>query len=69
MGQTALTESRTVSLAVGISAVTLTFFGGGLLSGSFEPEATPDEKMTTLASRILVVDVVAVLSLLALQYR
>ena len=28
MGQTALTESRTVSMVTGISAVTLAFFGG-----------------------------------------
>jgi hypothetical protein len=73
MGQTALAESRTVSLAMGISAVTLAFFGGGVLSGYFEPEAIPDEKMSTLSSRILVamlvVGAVAVLLILALQYR
>jgi hypothetical protein len=44
MAQAALAESRTVSLAIGISAVTLAFFRGGLLSGYFEPEAIPDEK-------------------------
>jgi len=73
MGYTALTESRIVSLAIGISAVTLAFFGGGLLSGYFEPESIPDEKMSTLSSRILVamlvVGAVAVLLILALQYR
>ena len=70
MGQTALTESRTVSLAMGISAVTLAFFGGGLLSGHFEPETIPDEKMSPLASRVLVamlvVGVIAFLLILAL---
>jgi hypothetical protein len=49
------------------------FFGGGLLSGYFEPEATPDEKVSTLASRILVAmlvaGAVAVLSILVLQHR
>jgi hypothetical protein len=73
MGQTALAESRNVSLAMGISAVTLAFFGGGVLSGYFEPEAIPDEKMSTLSSRILVamlvVGGVAVVLILALQYR
>jgi hypothetical protein len=73
MGQTALTESRTVSLAMGITAVTLAFFGGGILSGHFEPEAISDEKMSPLASRILVamlvVGAVAVLLILVLQYR
>ncbi len=73
MGQTALTESRTVSLAMGISAITLAFFGGGLLSGYFKPEAIPDEKMSPLASRILVtmlvVGMMAFLLILALQYR
>jgi len=39
---------------MGISAVALAFFGGGLLSEHFEPEAIPDEKMGPLASRILV---------------
>ena len=73
MGQTAFAESRAVSLATGISAVTLAFFGGGILSGYFEPEAIPTKKMGTLSSRILmtmlVVGAVAVLLILALQYR
>ena len=70
MGQTALTESGIVSLAMGISAVALAFFGGGLLLGHFEPEAIPDEKMGPLASRILVamlvIGVMAFLLILAL---
>jgi hypothetical protein len=58
---------------VGTSAVTLVFFGGGLLSGYFEPEAIPTKKMSTLSSRILVamlvVGAMAVVLILALQYR
>jgi len=58
---------------MGSSAVTLACFGGRLLSGHFEPEAILYKKMSTLASRILmtmlVVGVMAVLVILALQYR
>ena len=57
---------------MGTSAVTLVFFSDGLLE-YFEPEAILDEKVGTLASRILVamlvVGAVAVLLILALQYR
>jgi hypothetical protein len=54
MGQTALTESGIVSLGMGSLAVTLACIGGGMLSGHFEPEAIPDEKLRPLASRLLV---------------
>jgi hypothetical protein len=54
MGQTALTESGIVSLGMGSLAVTLACIGGGMLSGHFEPEAIPDEKLRPLTSRLLV---------------
>lgn len=53
MGQTALTEPGVLSLAWGVGSVTLAGFGGGMLSGLFEPKAIPDEELGTLASRII----------------
>lgn len=53
MGQTALTESGVLSLTMGVLSVTLAGLGGGILSGLFEPEAIPDEEMSTLASRTI----------------
>jgi len=53
MGQTALTELGVFSLVWGAGSVTLAGFGGGILSGLFEPEAIPDEEMDTLESRII----------------
>jgi hypothetical protein len=57
---------------MGTSAVRLVFFSGMLLE-YFESKAILDEKVGTLASRILVamlvVGAVAVLLILALQYR
>jgi hypothetical protein len=56
-----------------MSAVTLAFSGGGIPSGYVELEAIPDEKMSTLSSRILVailvVGAMTVVLILALQYR
>jgi apolipoprotein N-acyltransferase len=37
-GQTAISQSGIVSLLMGILAVTLTCFGGGILCGIFHPE-------------------------------
>jgi hypothetical protein len=54
IGQTALTESELVlSLALGSAAVSLACFGGSILAGVVEPEAIPDEQMSSLASLVL----------------
>lgn len=64
-GQTAIYQSGIVSLLMGISAVTLICFGGGIFSGIFQPEAISDEEMSTLASLIIAsMIIVGVLSLL-----
>jgi uncharacterized membrane protein len=64
-GHTAISQSGIVSLLMGVLAVTLTCFGGGILSGIFQPEAIPDEEMSTLASRVIASMVIfGVLSLL-----
>jgi hypothetical protein len=56
MGQTTLTRSRlVVSLAMGALAVSLACFGGSILTGVFEPEAIPDERMSSLTSLVIVV--------------
>lgn len=70
-GQTALTESGlVVSLAIGILAVSLACFGGSILTGVFEPEAIPDEQLSSLTSLIVVamvaVGVIALLLILLL---
>lgn len=70
-GQTALTESGlVVSLAMGILAVSLACFGGSILTGVFEPEAIPDEQLSSLTSLIVVamvaVGVIALLLILLL---
>lgn len=54
MGHTALTESGSLSVGMGVAAVTLTCLCGAILSGVYEPEGIPDEEMNPLASRILV---------------
>jgi uncharacterized membrane protein len=64
-GHTAISQSGIVSLLMGVLAVTLTCFGGGILSGIFQPEAIPDEEMSTLASRVIASMIIfGVLSLL-----
>jgi uncharacterized membrane protein len=66
-GQTAISQSGIVSLLMGILAVTLTCFGCGILSGIVQPEAIPDEEMSTLASRVIASMVIfGVLSLLVI---
>lgn len=69
MGQTALTESGlVVSLAAGIPGVSLACLGGSILIGVFEPEAIPDEQLSSLTSLIVVamfaVGVIALLLIL-----
>jgi hypothetical protein len=71
-GQTAISQSGIISLLTGILAVTLTCFGGGILSGVFQPDAIADEEMSTLASHIitfiLIVGVLSLLMIVLLPY-
>ncbi|ESS05333.1 MAG: hypothetical protein A07HB70_02375 [uncultured archaeon A07HB70] len=53
MGQTALSESGLFSVAWGVATVTLACLSGTILAGVYEPEAIPDEELSSLASRIL----------------
>jgi hypothetical protein len=53
-GQSALFQSGSISLVMGMSAVTLIGFSGGVLSGAVKPGAIPEEEMSPLASYCLV---------------
>lgn len=68
LAQTALTESGAVSLLVGVSAVVLAGFSGGILWGLSEPDAIPADELSPLTSRLviamLVVGLVASLGIL-----
>ncbi|MEZ3114371.1 hypothetical protein RYH80_00320 [Halobaculum sp. MBLA0147] len=50
VGQTALGEPAVVAAAVGVVAVALAAFAGGILTGVIEPERIPDEEMSRLAT-------------------
>jgi hypothetical protein len=66
-GQTALSESGVILLGMVISTITLMGFGGGIIFGIVEPEAIPDEEMSTLASRsCLLMLIIGGLSLLVI---
>lgn len=54
MGQSALTEPGVVSVIMDICSVTLAGFSGVILTRVSEPEAIPDEEMSTLTSRLVV---------------
>lgn len=71
-GQNALFQSGIVSLTMGISAVTLIGFSGGVLSGTVEPGAIPEEEMSPLASycvvAMLIVGGISLLVIVLLVY-